>query len=473
MSHSKERKEKNCLNCNAQVLGRFCQVCGQENIEPKETFWHLVTHFFYDVTHFDGKFFSTVKYLLWKPGFLTYEYVRGKRMTYLHPIRMYVFTSAFFFLLFFTFISPHGESKKKGIEGLKETLSVSQNEQTRLKEMEGETKDSVIKSAITNAIIKYNRNIALLTDSIHKMETIKHNDDDDDDKEKTLPIIVQQGKPDVKKMIDSITQAVKEDLKNDNVPLADSIKTTAADSIKKIVDTAYRYKPSVSAKTDTATKKDTSVKKDTSHKKKNAAQEDTVSTKQAREVSEDFFDFEFYKDEATYLAVQKELPVQRQDGYLKRTLFLKLLHWHDQQNKGGEKAFETLKEKFKHSFPTILFISLPIFAFLLKMLYIRRKKFYYADHGIFAIHVYCATFILLLLYYLFDAIRNKTHWWFFSLIKAFLVIYIIYYTYKAMRNFYEQGRLKTLLKYIFLGMMTSFVMSILILIFFVITAYNS
>ena len=46
LSHSKERKEKNCLNCNTEVQGRYCHVCGQENIEPKETVWGLVTHFF-------------------------------------------------------------------------------------------------------------------------------------------------------------------------------------------------------------------------------------------------------------------------------------------------------------------------------------------------------------------------------------------------------------------------------------------
>ncbi|MBN8790438.1 MAG: hypothetical protein J0I84_25440, partial [Terrimonas sp.] len=148
------------------------------------------------------------------------------------------------------------------------------------------------------------------------------------------------------------------------------------------------------------------------------------------------------------------------------------LHWHEQQSKDGGKAFETLKEKFKHSFPTLLFVSLPIFAFLLKLLYVRRTKFYYADHGIFAIHTYCATFILLLLYYMFDAIGDNAGWWIFYLIKAALVIYIMYYTYKAMRNFYEQGRFKTFIKYLFLGFMTSIVMTFLILVFFVISAYN-
>lgn len=107
MSHFKERRQKDCLNCGAVVYGRYCHLCGQENIEPKESFWHLVTHFVYDITHFDGKFFSTVKCLLLKPGFLSKEYIRGRRMSYLNPIKMYVFISAFFSLFFFSIFSPH------------------------------------------------------------------------------------------------------------------------------------------------------------------------------------------------------------------------------------------------------------------------------------------------------------------------------------------------------------------------------
>jgi hypothetical protein len=80
---------------------RFCTHCGQENLEPKESVGHLVRHFFEDITHFDGKFFVTLKDLIVRPGFLTREYVAGKRMTYLNPIRMYIFISAIFFIALF------------------------------------------------------------------------------------------------------------------------------------------------------------------------------------------------------------------------------------------------------------------------------------------------------------------------------------------------------------------------------------
>lgn len=100
MSHLPQRKEKNCLNCGATVIGKYCHNCGQENIEPKESVWQLVTHFFNDTAHFDGKFFSTLKNLLFKPDFLSKEYIKGRRATYLNPVRMYLFTSFIFFLIF-------------------------------------------------------------------------------------------------------------------------------------------------------------------------------------------------------------------------------------------------------------------------------------------------------------------------------------------------------------------------------------
>jgi len=108
------RKEKNCLNCGAEITGRFCSNCGQENIETKETIGHILRHFFEDITHFDSKFFTTLKYLLFRPGFLTMEYISGRRAAYLNPIRMYVFISAVYFLVSF-FQNNHEENLKDDI----------------------------------------------------------------------------------------------------------------------------------------------------------------------------------------------------------------------------------------------------------------------------------------------------------------------------------------------------------------------
>lgn len=95
------RHEHDCLNCGTELQGKFCHNCGQENLQIKESFGHMVNHAVSDYFHFDQQFFHTLKPLLFKPGKLTIEYMAGRRAQYLHPVKMYIFISLVFFLLIF------------------------------------------------------------------------------------------------------------------------------------------------------------------------------------------------------------------------------------------------------------------------------------------------------------------------------------------------------------------------------------
>jgi hypothetical protein len=96
MSHKKYRTETNCLNCGAEVKGKFCSNCGQENLEVRENIFHLVGHFVSDYFHYDSKFFRSVVPLFIKPGFLTKEYWEGRRVSYIHPLRLFFFVTVIF-----------------------------------------------------------------------------------------------------------------------------------------------------------------------------------------------------------------------------------------------------------------------------------------------------------------------------------------------------------------------------------------
>src|ERR1700744_5341891 len=125
MKHSHLRHDKTCLNCGAHVPDRFCSHCGQENTEPIESFGHLLNHFFADVTHYDSQLLSTLKYLVFKPGFLTKEYNAGRRLKYLNPIRMYIFISAVFFLLMFSGNEEKGAVRAVNVNPYKQHLADS------------------------------------------------------------------------------------------------------------------------------------------------------------------------------------------------------------------------------------------------------------------------------------------------------------------------------------------------------------
>lgn len=95
----KLRSETNCLNCGAEIKDKFCPNCGQANYEPRESFRHIMTHFITDYLHLDEKFFSSLKFLLLKPGFLTNKYNQGERNKYVHPFRLYIFITVVFFII--------------------------------------------------------------------------------------------------------------------------------------------------------------------------------------------------------------------------------------------------------------------------------------------------------------------------------------------------------------------------------------
>jgi len=89
-----------CDNCGASVPGRYCGNCGQRLEPPVHSLWHFLTVAMEDVTHADSRLWRTLWALLFKPGFLTHEFLAGRRVRYLPPVRLYLVLSVVFFLWF-------------------------------------------------------------------------------------------------------------------------------------------------------------------------------------------------------------------------------------------------------------------------------------------------------------------------------------------------------------------------------------
>lgn len=89
-----------CDNCGASVAGRYCGNCGQRREPPIHSVWHFLQVAAEDVTHADSRLWRTLAALLFKPGFLTREFLDGRRARYLPPVRLYLVLSVVFFLWF-------------------------------------------------------------------------------------------------------------------------------------------------------------------------------------------------------------------------------------------------------------------------------------------------------------------------------------------------------------------------------------
>lgn len=128
MSKSTLRKDKTCLNCRHVVEHRFCPNCGQENTDTRKTFHHLFVHFFEDLTHYENAFWKTIRNLFFKPASLTKEYLSGKRLSYLAPVRLYIFIS--FITFFLISIFPNDPESDESILDLNE-IQTTTNAQSK------------------------------------------------------------------------------------------------------------------------------------------------------------------------------------------------------------------------------------------------------------------------------------------------------------------------------------------------------
>jgi hypothetical protein len=311
---------------------------------PKESFWHLVTHFFYDITHFDSKFFDTLKYLVLRPGFLSKEYLNGRRASYLNPIKMYVFTSAIFFLLFFSFFYSDQESSF--------TISINGKTLTEI--------DAMDSAAFASFTANINR---------------------EDDK-----AAVPMTREEFRKYKDNVTSTA-------------GIRFGGA---------SYRSK----------------------------AQYDSMLT-----------------------------SGEKKHNWIQRQFIYKQIAINEKYNHDTRQIIHAFKSTLLHSLPQMLFISLPLLAFILKLIYIRRKQFFYVSHGIFSVHLYIFWFIAMLLLFTFSKLSGYVHWGIFDLIFPLLVLGIFVYQYLALKNFYQQGWIKTFVKFILINSLFIIIIGLLFAVF--------
>jgi len=114
------------------------------------------------------------------------------------------------------------------------------------------------------------------------------------------------------------------------------------------------------------------------------------------------------------------------------------------------KSQKEIEEMFFHNLSISLLLLMPIFAIILKLLYIRRKQ-YYMSHLVHSIHLHSVFFILLSVGLLWDTFVGgpEITGWVFLVMLVYLVF--------SLSRLYKQGIRKSLVKAFMLLFVYSFV----------------
>jgi hypothetical protein len=326
------RTENNCLNCGNTFTGHFCNNCGQENLELKEDFGHLMVHAIGDYFHFDEKFFHTLRPLLFNPGKLTIDYMAGKRTQYLHPIRMYIFISLVYFILLFSNNEQQNKIEQKHVtsEKVLDTVDRAINDEEGLSPAQ--------KKAVHENLSKFN-----------------------------------------------VGKKVKANEKNTATigPFGSIVFTSEG-------DTTYRQ----------------------------------------------------------YLQNQQKLPADKRDDFMDRYFTKKQYEWKEK----GETPNEAIVESFKHNFPKMMFLLLPLFAWFLKIAFRKNHK-YYVEHLIYSFHLHCFVFLFLTFIMLIKMVLPGSWYSVSDLLGLFAFATIIWYIYRSFKTIYQRSRLRTITKMMGISLM--------------------
>jgi hypothetical protein len=354
-----------CLNCGhpLDLSDLYCAYCGQLNTTKQLSLKDFFGEFIGSVFTYDSRLRYTIKDLLFKPGRITYNYVKGQRLKYANPFRFFLSVSIIYFLI---------QSLISTISGKRQFIVNESDDRIET--------DSILNS---NKIIMAPNgdptleNLTIISDTLIIDKV-------------TIPLNLNKDP----REFEYISE---EDL--------DTLSWTKR-TMRRII--LYR----------------------------------------------NFYEAHEIKD--TNVALDS---LKHRDNRLNR--------WIYEKNDAVERVIKDpygFLDYLMGKVPFFLFFFTPLFAFFFWLIY-SKKNFTYIEHMVFIFHIFSFIFLALLILIIPDS--------FFEGTTLFAILFGLigpFYFYKALRNFYKQGRLITILKFVFLSIVFFISATTAALLFFSISA---
>lgn len=162
-----------CTNCGHTMEGPFCGHCGQHEKSMIRFFGSVVMHFLDDIFGWDSRAGRTIVPLLFRPGFLSNEYFRGRRVHYVPPLRMYFIVSIIFFLALELFTDDSVSQLSQFQQNSGNQITVINEEINQLKgkmNSPGYVPDPQDQQKLDDLLIKRDSTQVKLRESINEMQ---------------------------------------------------------------------------------------------------------------------------------------------------------------------------------------------------------------------------------------------------------------------------------------------------------------
>ena len=370
-----------CENCGTELRGHYCSNCGQAAIDYRRSFRHVIVDVLDSFLNWDSKFVRTIGLLLWRPGWLTNQFVDGRRVRFLHPLRLYLLVSIAFFLCA-KLIPVSGDHTTKAED-------LPPEERARFEE----------KMAKVRALQKDGSLFTFTTD----------------DKEPGVPPAPPAAP---QTPVDPTQPAVPE-----------APATPAAVANEAGVPEATATPSETEALIDEIKHEVTTGKKKTAPEKKTTGPHIQFGN-------------------------NKDGPKTPFEAWMEQRI-------KDRIGEGGTKA-KLFVETLRSNLSTMMLFCVPLFAFILKILYVRQKRFY-IEHLVYALNIHAFFYISVILVVLISIGLNS---WIPGtpqvLLTLLLCLLVFMQIFISIRRVYRQGWFMTTFKFAFGGLIYLFVIALAI-----------
>ena len=398
-----------CANCETKLEGPVCHMCGQVDDEYHRPVRGLFSEIVEGLFALDGRVARTIPALLLFPGRVTRAFLKGKRMRYMPPFRLYIIASLIFFLLV-----PMTTGLDQATSDMREGWNNADTQAEAAVEIE-QARERIAEQVSAGEMTEDEATIALRTfDTLGFLGGLSSNESQEAGDEITYLTPLGPKYPGGELVLETPEKAPPADYQvlqpdpvalsvEEKVALVEEASPDAGDGVEAAQSGEGEFNPFGGQ----------------------------VEGERIRRF--------FAPEDFGEAAPETIWPLQ-----FRRYLGERFAHVADDPGDWLDSAADWV--------PRVMFVMVPVYALLLGLVYIWRRGFYLYDHMIVSLHFHAALFLAM-------AIMSQASiligggWAIFA-----MVIYSNVYLYKLHRVVYERGRFQSAVRTFVLTNMYGFVL---------------